>query len=129
VKEMAWYQPQSALTALAESIRLAQRIARSGRYAAFGAASVIHRARGRADLATAALSAYDAYVTSRDLQPWATAEVSDTRARLHADEVAAAAAVARGTPVDELIDRLILDHAAPPHAAADGGTPAVRAAP
>ena len=109
----------AALTALAESTRLAKRIARSGRFAGFGAAAVIHLARGRADLAIAALGAYDAFVTPRGLQPWAAAFVSEARTRLDADAVAAAAATALRTPVDDLVDRLILEQAT------DGRIPAV----
>jgi hypothetical protein len=55
--------------------------------------------------------------------------VSEARAHLDADAVAAAAAAARGTSVDELVNQLLLDHAASPNAVDDGGTPAVHGAP
>jgi predicted ATPase len=119
----------AAFSALAESAGLATRIARSNRFAIFGAAAVVHLGRGRADLATAALGAYDVFVAARDLQPWAAAEVDAARARLDPVAVAAAAAAVRGTPVDELVDRLILDHAASTNVADDGGTLAIRRVP
>jgi hypothetical protein len=97
---------------LAESTRLDEQIGKlSGRSYVFGAAAVIHLARGKTNLAALALGAFDAHPMRGTLGTLQVEAVDETRARLDLAAVAAAAAAARHKSIDELIDELIIQPA------------------
>lgn len=104
-----------ALQALAESTRLDEQIGKlPGRSYVFGAAAVVHLARGQTTLAVLALGAFDAHPMRGTLGTLQVEAVDETRSRLDATEVAAASAAAQHRSIDELIDELIIQ---PVHAA------------
>jgi predicted ATPase/DNA-binding SARP family transcriptional activator len=104
-----------ALQALAESTRLDEQIGKlPGRSYVFGAAAVVHLARGQTNLAALALGAFDAHPMRGTLGTLQVEAVDETRARLDPIEVAAATAAARRKSIDELIDELITQPATVP---------------
>jgi predicted ATPase/DNA-binding SARP family transcriptional activator/class 3 adenylate cyclase len=101
-----------ALQVLAESTRLDAQIGKlSGRSYVFGAAAVVHLARGQTNLATLALGAFDAHPMRGTLGTLQVEAVDETRARLDPAAVAAAAVAAHHKSVDELIDEMIIQPA------------------
>jgi hypothetical protein len=100
---------------LAESTRLDEQIGKlPGRSYVFGAAAVVHLARGQTNLAALALGAFDAHPMRGTLGTLQVQAVDETRARLDPIEVAAATAAARRKSIDELIDELITQPATVP---------------
>jgi predicted ATPase/class 3 adenylate cyclase len=118
--QIALGRPSEALQALAESAHLAVQVDRGpGRFWPFGAAAVVHMARGHPAFATRALGAYDAHSppmasVPRDLNGYfgiLAEAVEATRARLDAADIATAATAARRRRLDHLIAELIVDRA------------------
>jgi predicted ATPase/DNA-binding SARP family transcriptional activator len=97
------------LRALAESAMLHAEIGpRRGRAVILAAAAIVHVTRSDTALATAALGAWDANLRRDELELSLAGAVERTRAQLDPKAVARANELARGKPVDQLIEDLVI---------------------
>jgi predicted ATPase/class 3 adenylate cyclase len=102
-----------ALQALAESAMLHAQIGpRPDRAVRLAAAAIVHFTRGDAAMAAAALSGWDSHQQRAELAYFLVDALERTRRELDPASVATAAERTRQTPIDELIDELILRPAA-----------------
>lgn len=98
-----------ALEALAESAVLQAQIGpRPNPADRLAAAAIVHLTRGDTGLATAALGAWDAHVRRGQLEPALANAVEHTRAQLDPTAVARATERTQATPIDDLLEELIL---------------------
>jgi predicted ATPase/class 3 adenylate cyclase len=102
-----------ALHALAESAMLHAQIGpRPDRAVRLAAAAIVHFTRGDAAMAAAALGAWDTHQQRAELAYFLVDALERTRRELDPASVATAAERTRQTPMDDLIDELILRPAA-----------------
>jgi hypothetical protein len=81
---------------------------RRGRAVILAAAAIVHVTRSDTALATAALGAWDANLRRDELELSLAVAVERTRAQLDPMAVARANELARGKPVEQLIEDLVI---------------------